>query len=755
MQQPIRRRDVYEPSLTATIGGRAVEVASASLEREMPDPLTRPSLTAASGEVVALEGGDLVSTVATPWDPGTQWPPVPETAASVQMDTGSGFVQILGGGRVTGASGGTPGRAVEVGVADAYQTLDRPISWDALAAAMPSLSEQPPARYVSLYSTAITDRILRYCGWYSTPPLLGYSVLSVPAQGTLWPERGTCLTSIRRTGGAYPGWQGAPWGWSVTDVTATYYPGGSYTLKSAGHIEMVALAGAANGQTMFLDATNDGGLIRLSWTDTTASVRMTGTDGAVETVVSLSRDVGSLLYVTIRYVSATKVEVTLRVDGTSSTSSYTVPSALTSTALSEAAINGEGVGGGFQIAFPPVPGRLAGWTPNAQIQMRATLRNSLTVVPSVAGENCADLLAAQCEAECATYWIDETGVLQWWDMARLEAQNSVATLTSDDDITDDGFTWSHDLSSVKSKVNVKWREPLRAWSSTYSVDLWQGRGSTIQPGDDQQEEWINTPGDEVWIMPDLLFGRVGTTGNDPGNEFNAARGSWYGATIASSDEWAQSHGTLGMSMERVTDAAFKYAVSWKGTDQVTMSTVSKDANSYLYLARRNFDLPILRGKAKFSFGDQTMIAGQTGLSTAPEMEIDAGWWIQSAEQAKYTADYAAARVTVPQPVLSSVALIPVPGLQLGDMVTVTDTLVTRLTVQGVVIADSRSINADMDMSHAVSIRPVYVTRNGVTWAEWGQVMAQRSWRTWGGQQAGNTWQQWATTPLLGEDIVNG
>ena len=106
MQQPISRRDVYAPSLSARIGGREVELVSVSMDRALPDPLAGGSLTAASGELVAVEGADVASTVATPWDPGSQWPPVPEASASLSMDTGSGPVQLLANGRVISAGGG-------------------------------------------------------------------------------------------------------------------------------------------------------------------------------------------------------------------------------------------------------------------------------------------------------------------------------------------------------------------------------------------------------------------------------------------------------------------------------------------------------------------------------------------------------------------------------------------------------------------------------------------------------------------------
>src|SRR5690606_35074535 len=112
------------------------------------------------------------------------------------MDTGAGPVAVLGNGGVVSASGGTSGREVSAEVADQYQSLDKTISWGPFADAQPSESEATIARYVGLQSIHVTDRILRHCGWFSTPPNPGYAALSVPAQGSMWPETGTVVTSL-------------------------------------------------------------------------------------------------------------------------------------------------------------------------------------------------------------------------------------------------------------------------------------------------------------------------------------------------------------------------------------------------------------------------------------------------------------------------------------------------------------------------------------------------------------------------------
>lgn len=757
MQQPISRRDVGTPSLSAIIGGREVDLASASVDRMLPDPVVGESLTAASGELVAVDGEDVTETVATPWDPGTQWPPVPETPASVSMDTGAGPVSLLTNGRVMSASGSTSDRAVSVEVADQYQSLDQSISWDPLAAGMPPLEwDWNRRRYVGLNSIWVTDRILRRCGWYSTPPRLPWSALSIPGQGSMWPEAGTCVHAGRRSTpnlAGFPAWPNAPWGLGVSDFEGEYTMSGTTLLKERGHIEMTALATAPTDFSRIELSTESGaGVARITLSSTQVRVDVRTSAGSFANAVALVRTDG-LSYATISYVSDTSVDVRLRNGPRDSTVRVDVSSLLTTSYVRRAHVIATGATAGIQVAFPSTAGGLDGWTPNAMLYPRPFGRNHLDILPSMEGGNCADLLAQQCEAEAATYWIDETGVLQWWDLGRLESRGSVATLGSDDDIAEAGFTWSHSLSSLRSRVSVKWREPLREWKASHGVTLFQGSGKTMQPGDYNVEEWINTPNDEVWIMPDLSVDRLGLGDM---TDFNYGHGTASGAVVAGSgdqaDRWAdQVQGTLIMTLEKVTGAAFKMVTSWSGNVPVVMRTPSEASSSSLWRVRRNFDLPIFRGKAKFMLADRATYSEQSGRATSPEHVVDAGWWIQDEVQAQRTADYYGARVTVPQPVLSSVALIPVPGLQLGDMVEVRDEHVTRLTLRGLVVADSKSINADMDLSHAVAIRPLSVIRDGVTWEEWGHVMEGRTWEAWGAQQHPKTWEQWGAKPLDGEE----
>lgn len=751
MQQGLPTGDVFKPSVSARVGSLDVDVSSVQVDRELPDPLAGGSLSAATATITGTVGDDVSGFVPTPWDPGAVWPPAPEAPATVSLNAGPGAVQSLTG-RVQSASGGTSGREVSVEIADLYQTLERTISWDALADQMPSPIEAASTRFIGLHSLAVTDQMFRHCGWFATPPAVAYSVLSVPAMGTMWPETGygTLLTSTTYAnpgGGVYPIFYSTPWGLGTSYVDARYQLRLNYSLAQMKHMEMSAMVAQIAGRTDMSLAAEQGNAARarLRWTQNFIYLDLwNGT--SLSTAVNVARTTG-LCLAEIDYVSSTSVSVRLQNSaGTVSTATVTVAAAVTGTEFTTGRIQGDHLGSGFQIAFPQgAAGALRTWKPNAVIHRGPTAHN-IKVRPPVVGENVADLLNQQCVAENATYWIDEQGVMQWWHLTALDAQSNSATLTAADNIGEGGFTWSHDMSQVKSRVVVKWKDWAYTGSIVSSIDLWQDSGTTLEPGQVVQE-FVEMPDNEVWVQPNLNFQRIGDQGPLIA-DFNKGRGSWWGGVLQDVDTWAQEQASLAFAMSQVNGKTFKYTLNWAGSSSAEMKTVSiKNVTSGVGENKRSYDLPILRGKGKFTLADAEYTAAKTGPASAQEHVIDAGWWIQEVEQAQAVADYAAARLTVPQPVLSSVDVILAPGIQLGDILTVTDGAVSRLTVRGVVAADSRSIDDDMGVSHSITIRPLSVSRNGVTWQEWGDFMKSALWQSWGAAHSGTTWQSWGSNPL--------
>lgn len=762
MQQGILRRPVYNISVDAQVGGNKIALTNYEIERDLPDPFTSsPSFTSASGSLDGIAGPEVTTTVATPWDADTAWPPAGETGVEVTMDVGQGPVTSMTKGRVLGSNGSSSTREVHVEFSDRYQSLDKTITWEPLHRRMPSHEsyawDWTKMRYVSLLSGAITDTILRNCGWHMTPPKIGYTSLSIPATGTMWPEAGWCLTS-GRAGGGYPSWGRAPWGFAVGDFVGNYRLAGSYSIKSRGRVELCVMAEphTTYSRMSVLSPTN-AGLFRLQWTSTQAQLYVRNASGAYQQAVAVPWTRG-MIYATIEYVSDTQVRCIMRTDDVEWTPQLFTCDPLATTSIADRCdLVIQGLSSGFQVAFPSTSGGIFGWKSNVNYRPRIANANNLIVRPPVEGRNCLELLKEQAEAEAATFWIDEKGIFQWWDLARLEGRDPVETITAATDITDKGFSWEHTDAAVKSRVSVQWTDTLTEMHPEYTITLWQGNGETVQAGvaEEPKEAWIDVPENEVWIMPDTSILRVGTADVA---DFNNNIGSWYGAIIpgkteTENDRWAYPEdGSFLVTLEQVgiTATAFKTTTQWTGSTAVVQQTLGLGTPSTLWKIRRGMDLPIIRGRGKVTTAKRLTYGVHLGPETAPEESIDTKWWLQFPDQAQYLADYVSARVTIPQPVLSSIDVAPMPGLEIGDVVEVFENRVLRATVRGVIVSDKRTIKATDDgitFDQGIALRPTHISANGVLWQEWAAFIRPMAWQGWATTQAGEQWQQWGAAPL--------
>src|SRR5699024_5553779 len=264
-----------------------------------------------------------------------------------------------------------------------------------------------------MMTCSINDLSLRHCGWYATPPNLAWNTLEVPAMGTMWPTRGTVTASGRETDvnyGGYPNWHVTPWGIGVGDCRAEYRMAGAYSLADQGRIELTAMTTASeSGWSQLTVLTESGaGMVRMLWSGTQAVIQVRGTSGTYTEAARTARTDG-FLYATVERVSSGSVHATIRSGGSSASAVVSCDPRVTSESLRNVRIisqPGSGAGG-FQVAFPATTGALAGWSPNAVQYVRGPSRNHLMVRRAVEKENCADFLKQMCEADAATYWIDE------------------------------------------------------------------------------------------------------------------------------------------------------------------------------------------------------------------------------------------------------------------------------------------------------------------------------------------------------------
>ena len=751
MQQGLPTADLLEGKVDVSLGGRAVDPVALSVEREFADSLPGGGqFTAASGSVSYVPGPDVSGRVSTPWDP-TPGVPMVEEAVAVSMDVGLGPVSVLPQGRVSDTAAASDSRVSSVGFTDLYRSLDRDITWEPMAARMPAVDGEY-WRNPGLFGVSIVDRIFRHCGWYATPPMDPGALVSAPMQGSTWAEAGKVDRSERlNTPGAAPGWIVSPWGMQVTDVNLTYTPARSRSLRD-GPFEITAMLPPDSGECRIV-CWFGSQRVQLQWSSTSVAVAAeTATAGTFTPLVSLVRaDAPGALAVTARFArrSAGVIRAEIRTNTGVAVvgADVSVPDVGLSTPLEVVGVWGDGRCGGFQVA-QSTRWAAVGWEPSAVIRARAGIPNRLQVLPPVVGRNCATMLQELAQAEYATFWIDEKGVMQWWDIDRLEAQPQVATLTTADHVT--RLEWSQALSSVYRRAVVQWTDTALDVSFQPRIEFWRGNGGSLTSGTGERvEEIITPPTDEVWLLPDLEPDEIGVTGSLM--DYNLSLGSWFGGIWDDTTTWAAgSHVTI----VNIGPGAWKLTTTmWSsgGLRTLVQKSVPTGVASTVWQGRRGENLPVLRGKMKYTLLDATAESAQSGPPMAPEFTVDCGWWIQYADEAQWLADKYASRVTVPSPELGEVGIVPAPGLQLGDKVTIAAPDVVGLQIQGLVYADSRSISAGsgFSMDHTIRVRPIAVSRDaGVTWEEWRASLAATSTHTqWAGTQSGKSWAQWGTAPV--------
>lgn len=752
MQQGLPTSDLLEGKVDVSLGGKAVDPVALSVEREFADSLPGGGqFTAASGRVSYVPGPDVSDRVATPWDPTPGVPRV-EEAVTVSMDVGLGSVSVLPDGRVSDTNAASDSRVSTVGFTDLYRSLDRDISWEPMAARMPAEGDAAYWRNPGLFGVSIVDRIFRHCGWYATPPMDPGALVSAPMQGSTWAEIGQVDRSERlNTPGAAPGWITSPWGMQVTDVNLTYTPVRSRSLLD-GPFEITAMLPPDSGDCRIVCWF---GLqrVQFQWTSTAVAVSAETAEAGVFTpLVSITRGAfPDALAITARItrISAGQIKAELRTNTGYAIAggNVAVPDAVLTTPMSLVGVWGEGRCGGFQVA-QSTRWAAVGWSPSAVIRARAGIPNRLQVLPPAINRNCGNLLQELAQAEYATFWIDEKGVMQWWDIDRLEAQPQVATLTTADHVT--RLEWSQALSSVYRRAVVAWTDTALDVSFQDRVEFWRGSGGSLTAGAGERvEEIVAAPNDEVWLLPDLSPSEIGVTGSLM--DYNMSVGSWFGGVWDDTTTWSSA---CHVTMAGIGPGAYKIVTTTGSTGALrtmVQKSVPPGVASAVWQGRRNESLPILRGKMKYTLLDATTESTQSGPRMAPEFSVDTGWWVQYADEAQWLADKYASRVTIPSPELGAVGIKPAPGLQLGDKVTIAAPDVVGLRIQGLVYADQRAISAGsgFSMEHTIRVRPISVSRDaGVTWEEWRASLAASMTHTqWAGTQSGGTFQQWGSAPL--------
>lgn len=681
---------VAEPTALVIVNGEPLEVESVSISRElsasMPSQVDAGSgITAATGNVAWAVGDDVQVRAAHPWD-GNSFPPEPTDEVVVFAGYGVadqfGEVHYVYARQLTGivddSQGSIADGDVSSSLVDPIDKLNRTVSYPALLAVMPPPDEGDDLLHVGLQPTYITDRILRDCGFYATPPMTSSCVVSVPFMGSGWPEVGRVLDA---------GIQTAPtetlehrathWGAGLTSGQARYEPDLSRAGNNGRLSRSVQITLKADRA---IDAT-DQSFVRANWGDTYLSLAVTQARSVIaylhngSSLINVcmfpSADVSEADVFTLR-VNTEGVFTLLSNNGQITTGSASLPAVMGAEHMDDVWVyvepqTGTRIGGvqvNFGITDVVNSEQTADLSPGASpYQLRA--------FPRIVGRNALDLLKEQAEAECAAMWIDEHGTFRWVNRITIANRAPVATLTALDDLLDIG--WESTAAGVRSRVLVSSQEPSISRFNVSNQLAWQGKGESLEAGQDS-EEIASPPADTDWIEvdEDLKLLPVGIP------TFNRGRGSWSGGVATDDDgsQWATiDNPGLSVSMEKLADSVYKFttnAGSPPSGRTIELRTPDEDSSTAIWRSKRDFDLPVLRSKAIVEWVDRETVGLHVGPQAAAVLEHDTGPWVQRVEALSTLADWISAQVFAPHPVLRDLSVIPDFRRQLGDVVWVDD-----------------------------------------------------------------------------------
>lgn len=769
-------RDTYQVSGRVFVNGTDVgaSVEAVSVDRDIPSGMpSDTSFRSASGTVTATVGVGVAEMVSTPWRTDGVWPPKPMDDVEVVLSDGARqWTQFKG--HVSDVSGHSGTRTVTFTVQDNYQSLDRPARIPALSSMMPALEKVPEQRFIGLESTFITDWVLRAAGRYATPPRAGWNVVSATLQGSMWPERGTLLESRRLTSGGqqadYPSWHITDYGLCASNVQATYEPTHHASRPSRITEYPVELTqeiiAHEDGEAGLYCRFPGGGMVVLYHTPNWIRANYYTPDNEHVVLVSVPKEgkkrasahfyvINGTLYTELR---STDTQGNMVIEGAGE---HSVGSTLNGT-LEWVRVRGTAPQGAFQVSFPGDVWASLAFEPNAIIHATGQDRNALIGIPEQLDRSARELLDEQATAEFAQYWIDEMDTLHWWDRGLLAQRSSVGTLTGSEHVK--ALPWSHNYDSVKHQVSVKFVEPSRTLRRRTNLTLWQGRGETLEGGDDS-EIFINVPDDEIWLGVDYENWVRYSNATQNFDRINQGRGTVLGGIRIDADGHEYPSMQVMPSIRRVTDSTYVVETSigenLSVDEQAALQFVSEQQyNASLRGRWLGEKLPILRGKVRITLTEESRASQVTGPSNAPDYEHAAGFWIQEAARAGRVADYAAASLTQPRPTVEALDIMPVFNLQVGDMVIVHVPEAVGLEVRGVVTSNNISANfPEGSATQRISLLPTAVRHvdtpipppdeelSGVSWEQFGAAHSWAEWWRFGESHRGYKWGTFGGDPL--------
>lgn len=720
------------PSVTVLVDGSPVDFEQVSVESELESAM--PSQVAvAGGAVVAATGslgllsGDVVS-----FSPGNPWGSgVPDQGTSVSVAAGyEGAEAQLFTGVTDGTSGSPNDSVVSVGLIDGVDRLDRPITIPPMLSTWPNRTDGSYTwRRVGLSPLWVTNEVLRHCGFYATPPHSGSVIFSAQMMGSAWPAVGEVVASAAASNSeAAAAWRVTPWGIALGNGVAQYVPDlGGASGKVEGVFQTVFNLGYRAAATASLTWTllwgNDHLRIAVFSSGTiSAQVRPAG--GAYTTVASLQRtQYGDSDTFAIRWLTNGNVTIYAS-NGTNSTGTGVIPAGALNSAMTRIDVNVPQTShniGGLQVTYSTNPfqnfSRSAILTAPASEFGEFSIP-SITAWPGVVSRNCAELLKEQAEAELAAMWIDEHGRFRWANRNVLADSSPVGSLTSMDSLLD--LPWEIPAKSVYSGVEITGKSPTISRRGWPTLNLFQGSGTNLDNGD-EDNQFIEPPAEETWFMVEPPTRIINATFND----VRQGRKTYIGGVVTAEGaaERIATWEELPQAWSQLEPQKWLLKSTANLAPSQQIETRFTESSSYGKYSGAN--LPLVRGKAIARWSDVNYKGSATGPPNAAMLTHDVGYWVQDPVEVQGIADWLASRVTVSQPIIRGVPIVPDPRIQKGDVFWLEDDHAYGVRLKVLVMGISLAVSAGppVSMEQSITCRVIEVQRPWVTLDDHDEVWA--------------------------------
>lgn len=660
------------PEWIASVMVNGVEraIRSVSWDTEMTGDL--PEQVIASGGLGGASGTiewatqDAVSDrPVSPWHKPVGWPPSPGDEVRVRVSDGeTTWTRFTG---VIDNTTGDPTSGYQSKIIDGRDQITGSFTHEALLRHMPPLVEDGSYRSIGLNFWYPLTMALRSAGLCNVPPIEVPSALSVPFQGSVWPEAG----SVRDAGGAggtiHASFFQAEYGYAAGSLDAAYAPRLSEDTGTPVQVTVVVPDTHAGVAT-----------IDVGYGLRTIRVRV----GENRGVTAFFSPTSTSPWTTVATVSAAPVGTTavvqLLVKGgawtlrSSAGGTGTGTQALGAGTMSSVRVVADGAAriAGVQVSHPNSNARefaSLAFSPSMRFQASG-LASTMDMMPALRGRSISNLVDEILTATLTAAWWDETGTLILRPSDALRGTAPSQTITTADDIT--ALAWEDSLLSVRSAVEVTWKDPSISKGRQYRLELWRARADTLLADSDPLEEFVTPESGVEWFGVDRTLRWL-----DDSNwgAYNQRRGSYCGVWYSNSNGDPITTGDARVHYSSLYADSLKITttvVSLLSTAEVNTETHPEATALKPYL--RGQALPVVRGMGRGEWVDATYRA-TAGPESASVLPHDLGYWghefFEGGSVAQRIGDYLASMVSAPQPTITDLGLIYDPRRQLGDVYT--------------------------------------------------------------------------------------